>query len=396
MKRILTLFVMALMSWGFLSAQSDPEVKTGPKINFQAVIRHHDAVNDMDTLFHDQTVTCTIWVAKMDVGAYCAEIHHNVPTDENGLLSLKIGEGEPLPDYADRSLLDVDWGDWAVIFADIDLGIDGEDPVSINVMVNAMPYAIQAGIGPLTTEMIVEYSKNVIDDEGMTQILDAIRANPNGLKDGLKQWVIQYMKDHPEIAKEIVREYLAHFDAQNVQEAYDALNSNVQRPQLKNLLKQLIVANRPLAKSMALWFIETATNYDIQRTYETIMDIPTSTKQAAWDHVINYVTNPANRVVIYDLGIYFVQNISAAEVGAAYNTLKVNNPAVKNDFRDKLNYYIDLYLQEHQQAANVDENGVKSAVENYLQEHPRIPLPDANDCEINICTMKQQLDSVQH
>ena len=298
MKRILTLFVMALMSWGFLSAQSDPEVKVGPKINFQAVIRHHDAVNDMDTLFHDQTVTCTIWVAKMDVGAYCAEIHHNVPTDENGLLSLKIGEGEPLPDYADRSLLDVDWGDWAVIFADIDLGIDGEEPVSINVMVNAMPYAIQAGIGPLTTEMIVEYSKNVIDDEGMTQILDAIRANPNGLKDGLKQWVIQYMKDHPEIAKEIVREYLAHFDAQNVQEAYDALNSNVQRPQLKNLLKQLIVANRPLAKSMALWFIETATNYDIQRTYETIMDIPTSTKQAAWDHVINYVTNPANRVVI--------------------------------------------------------------------------------------------------
>lgn len=396
MKRILTLFVMALMSWGFLSAQSDPEVKVGPKINFQAVIRHHDAVNDMDTLFHDQTVTCTIWVAKMDVGAYCAEIHHNVPTDENGLLSLKIGEGEPLPDYADRSLLDVDWGDWAVIFADIDLGIDGEEPVSINVMVNAMPYAIQAGIGPLTTEMIVEYSKNVIDDEGMTQILDAIRANPNGLKDGLKQWVIQYMKDHPEIAKEIVREYLAHFDAQNVQEAYDALNSNVQRPQLKNLLKQLIVANRPLAKSMALWFIETATNYDIQRTYETIMDIPTSTKQAAWDHVINYVTNPANRVVIYDLGIYFVQNISAAEVGAAYNTLKVNNPAVKNDFRDKLNYYIDQYLDDNPQAANVDADAVKSAVENYLQEHPRIPLPDANDCEINICTMKQQLDSVQH
>lgn len=384
---------MALMSWGFLSAQSDPEVKVGPKINFQAVIRHHDAVNDMDTLFHDQTVTCTIWVAKMDVGAYCAEIHHNVPTDENGLLSLKIGEGEPLPDYADRSLLDVDWGDWAVIFADIDLGIDGEDPVSINVMVNAMPYAIQAGIGPLTTEMIVEYSKNVIDDAGMTQILDAIRANPNGLKDGLKQWVIQYMKDHPEIAKEIVREYLAHFDAQNVQEAYDALNSNVQRPQLKNLLKQLIVANRPLAKSMALWFIETATNYDIQRTYETIMDIPTSTKQAAWDHVINYVTNPANRVVIYDLGIYFVQNISAEEVGAAYNTLRATNPSVKNAFRDKLNEYIDLYLQNHPGVANVNEEGVENAVNNYLQEHPYIQIPD-NCSDINICDMKDMYEQI--
>ena len=391
MKRILTLFVMALMSWGFLSAQNGPEVTVGPKINYQAVVRHHDAVNNMDTLFHDQTVDVAISINVAGVPVY-QEYHNGVTTTENGLVTIPIGMG----DDQMNSILDVDWSEGANIVATFDLGIDGENPIVVTTPVQAMPYAIQASIGPLTTEMIADYSENTITDEGMTQILDAIRNNPNGLKDSLKNWVIDYMKDHPEIAKEIVREYLAHFDAQNVQEAYDALNSNVQRPQLKNLLKQLIVANRPLAKSMALWFIETATNYDIQRTYETIMDIPTSTKQAAWDHVVNYVTNPANRVVIYDLGIYFVQNITAEEAGAAYNTLKTTNPAVKNDFRDKLNYYIDLYLQDHPQAANVDANAVKSAVNNYLQEHPRIPLPDANDCEINICTMKQQLDSVQH
>lgn len=391
MKRILTLFVMALMSWGFLSAQNGPEVTVGPKINYQAVVRHHDAVNDMDTLFHDQTVDVAISINVAGVPVY-QEYHNGVTTTENGLVTIPIGMG----DDQMNSILDVDWSEGADIVATFDLGIDGENPIEVTTPVQAMPYAIQASIGPLTTEMIAEYSQYVIDDAGMTQILDAIRNNPNGLKDSLKNWVIDYMKGHPEIAKEIVREYLAHFDAQNVQEAYDALNSNVQRPQLKNLLKQLIVANRPLAKSMALWFIETATNYDIQRTYETIMDIPTSTKQAAWDHVINYVTNPANRVVIYDLGVYFVQNISAAEAGAAYNTLKTTNPAVKNDFRDKLNQYIDLYLQDHPQAANVDANAVKSAVNNYLQEHPRIPLPDANDCVIDICTMKQQLDSVQH
>jgi len=382
---------MALMSWGFLSAQNGPEVTVGPKINYQAVVRHHDAVNNMDTLFHDQTVDVAISINVAGVPVY-QEYHNGVTTTENGLVTIPIGMG----DDQMNSILDVDWSEGANIVATFDLGIDGENPIEVTTPVQAMPYAIQASIGPLTTEMIADYSENTITDEGMTQILDAIRNNPNGLKDSLKNWVIDYMKDHPEIAKEIVREYLAHFDAQNVQEAYDALNSNVQRPQLKNLLKQLIVANRPLAKSMALWFIETATNYDIQRTYETIMDIPTSTKQAAWDHVVNYVTNPANRVVIYDLGIYFVQNITAEEAGAAYNTLKTTNPAVKNDFRDKLNYYIDLYLQDHPQAANVDANAVKSAVNNYLQEHPRIPLPDANDCEINICTMKQQLDSVQH
>jgi DNA-binding protein Fis len=353
------------------------------------VVRHHDAVNNMDTLFHDQTVDVAISINVAGVPVY-QEYHNGVTTTENGLVTIPIG----MDDDQMNSILDVDWSEGADIVATFDLGIDGEEPISVTTPVQAMPYAIQARIGPLTTEMIADYSENTITDEGMTQILDAIRNNPNGLKDSLKNWVIDYMKDHPEIAKEIVREYLAHFDAQNVQEAYDALNSNVQRPQLKNLLKQLIVANRPLAKSMALWFIETATNYDIQRTYETIMDIPTSTKQAAWDHVINYVTNPANRVVIYDLGIYFVQNITAEEAGAAYNTLKTTNPAVKNDFRDKLNYYIDQYLQDH--PANVDANAVKSAVNNYLQEHPRIPLPDANDCVIDICTMKQQLDSVQH
>ena len=378
---------MALMSWGFLSAQNGPEVTVGPKINYQAVVRHHDAVNDMDTLFHDQTVDVAISINVAGVPVY-QEYHNGVTTTENGLVTIPIGMG----DDQMNSILDVDWSEGADIVATFDLGIDGEEPISVTTPVQAMPYAIQASIGPLTTEMIAEYSQNVIDDAGMTQILDAIRNNPNELKDGLKQWVIEYMKAHPEIAKEIVREYLAHFDAQNVQEAYDALNSNVQRPQLKNLLKQLIVANRPLAKSMALWFIETATANDIQRAYETIMDVPSATKQAAWDHVINYVTNPANRVVIYDLGIYFVQNITAEEAGAAYNTLKTTNPAVKNDFRDKLNYYIDQYLSAHPEKVVVDENVVNNAVDNYLESHPKIQAPGPNDCVIDICDMKEKLD----
>ena len=162
----------------------------------------------------------------------------------NGLVTIPIGMGEDQM----NSILDVDWSEGADIVATFDLGIDGENPIVVTTPVQAMPYAIQANIGPLTTEMIAEYSQNVIDDAGMTQILDAIRNNPNGLKDDLKKWVIDYMKDHPEIAKEIVREYLAHFDAQNVQEAHDALDNNVQRPQLKALLKQILKNNRSFAK----------------------------------------------------------------------------------------------------------------------------------------------------
>lgn len=388
MKKILTLFVMALASWGILSAQNGPVVPSGPKINYQAVLRHHDADNNIDTLFHDQTVDVAISINVAGVPVY-REYHNGVTTTENGLVTIPIGMG----DDQMNSILDVDWSEGADIVATFDLGIDGEEPISVTTPVQAMPYAIQASIGPLTTEMIAEYSQNVIDDAGMTQILDAIRNNPNGLKDGLKQWVIQYMKGHPEIAKEIVGEYLAHFDAQNVQEAHDALDNNVQRPQLKALLKQILKNNRSFAKEMALWFIETATANDIDRTYQTIMDIPTSAKQAAWDHVINYVTNPANRVVIYDLGVYFVQNISASEVGAAYNTLRATNPSVKNAFRDKLNEYIDLYLLNHPGVANVNEQGVENAVNNYLQEHPYIQIPD-NCSDIDICDMKDKYEQV--
>ena len=85
MKKILTLFVMALASWGILSAQNGPEVTVGPKINYQAVLRHHDADNNIDTLFHDQTVDVAISINVAGVPVY-REYHNGVTTTENGLV----------------------------------------------------------------------------------------------------------------------------------------------------------------------------------------------------------------------------------------------------------------------------------------------------------------------
>lgn len=389
MKKNLTLLMMLMAFVGVLSAQS------GPKFNYQAVVRHHDAENGIDTLYHDQTVNVLIKVGSLDSDPWYTETHYNVPTTENGLLSIVIGEGEG----AEGTLLDADWSWYAVVYAEIDLGIDGEDPVGILTFVKSVPYAIQANIGPITTEMIAHYSKYVITDDDMTAILNAIRANPNGVKDGLKQWVINYMKDNMDIATRVVEAYLPDFTPAEVHELYNALNTNPNKPALKQLLKQILIGSRDVMKDLAIWYMETANAYDIERTYYTFQDVPTATKQQAWTKLVEYMTSSsASRYPVYDFGLYLIQNISADEAGEAYRVLKEDNlvdgvPVVKNRMRDIIDSYVDLYLANPDNASkvNVTEETVDNAVNRYLQEHPQIPLPT---CPIDICDLKAIFDQV--
>lgn len=389
MKKILTLFTMLAVLVSIVSAQS------GPKINYQVVVRHHDAENNIDTLYHDQTVDVTIYVTTIDVGSWYSETHYDVPTTENGLLSIVIGEGE----NAEGSLLEGDWSYYAAIYAEIDLGIDGEDPVESFTFVKAVPYAIQANIGPITTEMIANYSKNVIIDDDMTAILDAIRANPNGVKDGLKQWVINYMKENMDIAKDVIEAYMPDFTAAEVDELYNALNTNPNKPALKQLLKQILIGSRDVVKDLTLWYMFTANAYDIERTYETFEDVPTATKQQAWTKAVEYMTSSsACRYAVYDFGLYLIQNITAQEAGAAYQVLKEQNTVVKNHMRDIIDSYVDMYLNdplhpENAAKVNVTLGTVNNAVDTYLQEHPQIPVP--TDCTIDICNdLKTPYDQV--
>lgn len=384
MKKILTLFTMLAVLVSVVSAQS------GPKINCQAVVRHHDAENNIDTLYHDQTVDVTITVLENESPVFM-ETHLGLETTENGLVTIPIGWG----DDQMNSLLDVDWSHEAYIVVWIDLGIDGEDPISFLSPVRAMPYAIQANIGPITTEMIANYSENVITDDDMTLILDAIRNNPNGLKDGLKQWVINYMKENMDIAKDIVGAYLPDFTADEIHELYDALNTNPNKEELKQLLKQILIGSRAEAKELALWYMETANAYDIQRTYQTFQAVPTITKQAAWNKLVEYMTSSSeSRMPVYDLGLYLIENVTADEAGAAYQVLKEQNTVVKNRMRDIIDGYVDQYLADpaNQDKVTVTFGTVDNAVNHYLQENPQIKNP--TDCTINICDLKDLYDEV--
>lgn len=390
MKKILTLFTMLVVLASVVSAQSESETKVGPKINCQAVLRHHDAENNIDTLYHDQTVNVEVVVAASEHVVF-REYHNGLMTDENGLVTIPIGQG----DDQENSLLNVDWDDYAEIYVLVDLGIDGEEPIDFFTRVRAMPYAIQANIGPITTEMIAKYSKFVIRDEDMTAILDAIRENPNGVKDGLKQWVIQYMKENMDIAKDVIEAYLPEFSPAEIHELYDALNTNPNKPELKQKLKEILIGSRAVAKDLAIWFMETANAYDIQRTYQTFQAVPTATKQAAWTKLVEYMTSSSeSRMPVYDLGLYLIEEITAEEAGAAYQVLKEDNTVVKNRMRDIIDSYVDLYLADpaNQDKVNVTTETVDNAVNHYLQEHPQIQIPE--DCDIDICDLKGIYDHV--
>lgn len=394
MKKIVTLFTMLAVLVSVVSAQSEPEINDGhgPKINCQAVLRHHDAVNNMDTLYHDQTVNVEVAIAASEHVVF-REFHNGLETDANGLLTIPIGWGTDQM----NSLLDVDWLDeYAMIYVLVDYGIDGEEPIDFLTMVRAMPYAIQANIGPITTEMIAHYSKYVITDDDMTLILDAIRNNPNGLKDGLKQWVIQYMKENMDIAKDVIEAYLPEFSPAEIHELYDALNTNPNKEELKQLLKQILIGSRDVAKDLAIWYMLTANGYDIQRTYQTFQAVPTATKQAAWTKLVEYMTSSSeSRMPVYDFGLYLIEHITAQEAGDAYQVLKEQNTVVKNRMRDTIDHYVDLYLADpaNQDKVDVTPATVNNAVNHYLQEHPQIKKPE--DCTIDIChDLKEPYDNV--
>jgi hypothetical protein len=396
MKKIVTLFTMLAVLVSVVSAQSEPEINDGhgPKINCQAVLRHHDAANNMDTLYHDQTVDVEVVIADGETPVY-REFHNGLETDENGLITIPIGWGEP--EEENSSILDVDWSaEFIGIYVSFDLGIAGEYPINILTQVRPMPYAIQANIGPITTEMIAHYSKYVITDDDMTLILDAIRNNPNGVKDGLKQWVIKYMKENMDIAKEVVVAYIPDFSPEEIHELYDALNTNPNKPELKQLLKQILIGSRDVAKDLAIWYMLTANGYDIQRTYQTFQAVPTATKQAAWTKLVEYMTSSSeSRMPVYDFGLYLIENITAQEAGDAYQVLKEQNTVVKNRMRDTIDHYVDLYLADpaNQDKVNVTPATVNNAVNHYLQEHPQIKKPE--DCTIDIChDLKEPYDNV--
>lgn len=412
MKKILTLFAMSLLSWGMLSAQTkaqsdlptqqDPQEDMEfvfeenfpfePTFNFQAVIR------DADTLFHEQTVNAKVQVVERPVllqlvnngttevttgqGDFIpeanvnnkivyTEYHDGLKTSKNGLVSLVIGKGEV--DVEQNTIYNFFQVNWSNAFIVVTFTDENEYELQVDTInVTAVPYALQSGSAKLSTEQIAEYAANVLEQADVTEIVNTIVANEE-LKDAIKAKLLDYLKsaDGKANAMKVAEDYLTHLDSINIREVCDALAANAEvKEAVKNLVKQFIMDNRDLAKDLAFWFLEyQVTDNDIQRAYNTMMQVSPAVKQAVRTRVKNYLLAQNNRHYLYDLGVYYLGTITEDQALYVYNNYFrfANQNGVKAHLRSGLDEYINGYLaltpnDDH----NVEKAATTYAVANLL------------------------------
>ena len=283
MKKILALFMMFLVAGNFVFAQVDgttgtegeatATVSVQPKLNFQAVVRNAD-----NELVFEKEMKVVINITSGE-NVY-SETHEGVMTNKNGLMTVIIGE-----DATDvqGSMYDVDWSNATIEAAltftpDPVINEDGstteqeETTVTVTSEVTAVPYALQAGSSKLNTEMIVNYISGIklgteADKYDVLKILDAIRLN-EGLKEALKDTIVEYMKTRMDIAREIFHYYLDHVDSADVWNTYEQLMANpTAKKQVRNVIIDFIKTHKADALEVLEYYAENVTVSDLQELF---------------------------------------------------------------------------------------------------------------------------------
>ena len=281
MKKILALLTMFLIAGNFAFAQVDgttgtegeatATVSVQPKLNFQAVVRNAD-----NELVYEQPMVVVINITSGEM--VYSETHSDVMTNKNGLLTIVIG-GEDATDVQ-GSMYDVDWSNATIeailTFTPITptVGEDGstsaeETTITVTSEVTAVPYALQAGSSKLNTDMIVNYISGIklgteADKYDVLKILDAIRLNENGLKNHLKDTIVEYMKTRMDIAREIFHYYLDHVDSADVWNTYEQLMANpTAKQQVRKVIIDFIKTHKEDALEVLEYYAENVTVNDL-------------------------------------------------------------------------------------------------------------------------------------
>lgn len=364
MKKNLTLLMMLAAFVGILSAQS------GPKFNYQAVVRN------ADTLVYNQDMDVVIGITETtNPNDTLYSEKHRVTSSPNGLVSILIGQGTS----AQGNLANIDWSK-AVVNAKFTYN----DTINLTVTtpVTPVPYAIYAGSSLLTTEMIANYMRNVLTTQDAEDILNALVLYNDDLQQDLEDTIEIYLKAHKEIAVDVAKAYLSHLTAANVQEVHDAIESNPEgRDAVKEKVKDFIISQRELAKELTIWYLQTATTNDIERAYATFQQIPTATKNACKELVIDYFRH--NDAPIASLVTYLIDNVSAQEIAGAYYYFEnLNSNDVNGQLRDTLDRFIGMYLNTH--SNTTDAAAVEDAIDQYLANHHVVGIcSGVTVCEID-------------
>ena len=362
MKKNLTFLMMLMAFVGIAFAQS------GPKFNYQAVVRHHvaeyvaddnDTLRDIDTLYHNNPVNITVAVMINGEPVY-SETFDNEMTDDNGFVSVVLGK--------QISDININWSNNVTIEATITL-VNVDNAVVTNTMqVKPVPYALQAAGAILTTAIIEDYLVNTMTYQDAKDILAAFKNNSNGLQEDVEDLIEQFFKSSraKDSLKKVAKAYMAQITVEDLQDAYDVLNGrDAFKAELKNKIKAYVedpdnalAVAREAAVDLAEWYLDTYTVSEIiadaKAVYQAMQANPQKAgiKAAIKAYLKAYVESDVFRDVIKrdvnmthivsDLTVV-VEAINETDAVGAYYWLETYNPDVKALLRDMVKSYVNAY-----------------------------------------------------
>lgn len=375
MKKNLTILMMLMAFVGILSAQS------GPKFNYSAVLRHHvaeyvtvdgDTLRDIDTLFHNSVVNVEITITKGSTVMY-KECHDGVATDDNGFVSVVIGEGS----FCGETTYDLSKVEWEGASLDATFTLLNADETTLTTMTNTIevkpvPFALQAAEADLTTPLIVDYLKNELTIVGAKSVLQAFVDNNTGVNGGLEEDVEDLIEDSlktrraMDSLKEVAKAYLAQISREDLQQVYDILMGKpaAQKEAVKDYIKSIVekpantlpVARKAVNELLA-WYLNTYDlmpniKEDVESVYHAAQEISAEDKAIIKDTVKGYLSEftksaafiaivTKNSAGIANVLSVVIDNITENDANAAFGWFDMKNSAVKDQMRDDiLNDYI--------------------------------------------------------
>ena len=363
MKKNLTFLMMLMAFVGIAFAQS------GPKFNYQAVVRHHvaeyvaddnDTLRDIDTLYHNNPVNITVAVMINGEPVY-SETFDNEMTDDNGFVSVVLGK--------QISDININWSNNVTIEATITL-VNVDNAVVTNTMeVKPVPYALQAAGAILTTAIIADYLQNTMTYPEAKDVLAAFKNNSNGLQEDVEDLIEQFFKSSraKDSLKKVAKAYMAQITVEDLQDAYDVLNGrDAFKAELKNKIKAYVedpdntlAVAREAAVDLAEWYLDTYTVSeiiaDVKAVYQAMQANPQKAgiKAVIKDYLKAYVESEVFRNVIKreenmthivsDLTVVVTAIDETDAVGAYYWLENYNHDHVKDLLRDTVKSYVNDY-----------------------------------------------------
>ena len=337
MKKILTLFVMLLCGWSIVSAQV-------PAFGYQVVVRTAD-----NELVANTPVNVTIAVMSGTETLYSEPPAEN-QTDDLGILNILVGT----VNNADFAV--VDWSKADTLVTTITVtGGDNTGSIVVKTPILAVPFALQAGKGTLTTEVIEQYLQTPAGKADFDILMAALVANSNGATwEQIKVKLVNYLKNRKDKAVEIVAYYLKNATADDLNELYAALDNNEDKDAIVSkaisLMKTYAIDNRGYAMELLPAYVAKVTVDDvtpiIEQAIEKLDNMSPETREQFKDELLPRLENFAisHRDLVVRTANYFLGSVTQGQMEQLLNVFK--NTAMEQVFvYNKTFNFLDYYFQ---------------------------------------------------